>query len=374
MPKSYSQLAKELNLTPSYENEAQLNTLRSWCADHFLEDSNKPKASDPKDEYQLLQKQAEEYLDLFTLHNNDVNTPNKNLAGYTPIQWAVLKGYKEFLEQNVNNVDPVHKRTPLHIAASYGQLAAVQFLLKNGAKNTPDHGGEYPIHLALTLNIIEQTPSLKDKSILSRTAIYRLLKTTKPDILQKTDVEGRNIAHHMVVYGFNKLLSELITVKSKLLIARDIMGLTPAHLAIRTGQTSSLILLLKDERIRNLVDEKGTLLHYAADLGSKDDILACLKAGIDENGQDMSKRTPAMRAVLMGNDKALPGFNIENLSNERIGENELTLLHLATKNNIEASQKWLSENTELPNVPDKKGLLPDDYNSEQNLLASRMIP
>lgn len=79
-----------------------------------------------------------------------------------------------------------------------------------------------------------------------------------------------------------------------------------------------------------------------------------------------------MRAVLMGNDKALQGFPIESLSKERIGEDELTLLHLATKYNIEASQKWLSENTKLSSVPDKKGRLPEDYNSEQNLLASKM--
>ncbi|MDR3502157.1 MAG: ankyrin repeat domain-containing protein [Legionella sp.] len=374
MPKSYSQLAKELNLTPIYENEAQLVALRNWCADHFFEDSNNLKTSWPKDEYQVLQKQAEEYLDLFPLHNSDLNTPNSDLAGYTPIQWAALKGYKEFLKQHINNVDPVNERTPLHLAASYGKLSVVHFLLKHGAKNTADRGGEYPIHLALALNIIEQTPSLKEKSIQTRTAIYRLLKAAKPESLQKTDAEGRNIAHHMVVYGFNKLLNELITAKSKLLLARDSLGLTPAHLAIRTGQTSSLTLLLKDERIQKLSDEKGTLLHYAADAGSKDDIMACLKAGIDEHGQDNNKRTPAMRAVLMGNDKALPGFNIESLSKERFGENELTLLHLATKNNIGASQKWLSENTELPSVRDKKGLLPEDYNSEQNLLISRMAP
>lgn len=297
MPQNYSQLATELNLTPSYENEAQLSALRRWCADHFLEDSHKPTASTPKDEYQLLQKQAEEYLDLFPQHNRDLNTPNKNLAGYTPIQWAVRKGYKDFLEQHVNNVDPIHKRTPLHLATSYGLLAVVHFLLKNGAKNLPDRGGEYPIHLALTLNIIEQTPSLKDQSILTRTTIYRLLKAAKPDVLQKTNAEGRNIAHHMVVYGFNNLLSELIKAKSELLLARDILELTPAHLAITTGQTSSLILLLEDERIRNLLDEKGTLLHYAADSGSKGDIMACLQAGLDEHYQVNKKLQPCVQSL-----------------------------------------------------------------------------
>ncbi|CAM4492689.1 MAG: hypothetical protein LEGION0403_FIIPPAGN_00445 [Legionella sp.] len=371
MPKNYSQLAIELNLTPAYENEAQLIALRHWCSDHFFSTYN---ASEPKDEYQLLQKLAEDFLDLFPLHKSDINTPNSNLAGLPPIQWATLKGYKEFLEQHINNKDPINERTPLHIAASDGNLAVVQFLLANSADNIADREGNYPIHLALTLNMIEQQPSEKEKRLLIRADIYRKLKENNPEVLQKTDSEKRNIAHYMAVYGFNTLLRELITAKSKLLLARDGQGLTPAHLAIRAGQTSSLIRLLKDERIKKIFDEKGTLLHYAADSGSKNDIVACLNAGIDELELDVNKRTAAMRAVLIGNDKALPGFNIDSLSKERIGENELTLLHLAAKNNIEASQKWLSENTQLPSVRDKTGLLPEDYNSEQNLLASRMTP
>lgn len=178
----------------------------------------------------------------------------------------------------------------------------------------------------------------------------------------------------MAIYGFNTLLSELIETKSGLLIENDTKKLTPAHLAINTGQTSSLTLLLKDERIKNLFDEKGSLLHYAADVGSKDQIIACLNAGIDEQRRDPNNRTPAMRAVLMGNDKALPGFNIESLSQERIGENELTLLHLAIKNNIGTSERWLSENTVLSNVRDKTGLLPEDYSSEDNLIISKISP
>ncbi len=374
MPKTYSQLASELNLTPLYESEAQLIALRDWCANHFLDDFSKPKTTEPKDEYQLLQKLAEEYLDYFPLHSSDINTPNSKLAGYTPLQWAIVKGYKDFLKQHINNVDPVNERTPLHLAASYGNLFVVQFLLNNGAESTPDRGGAYPLHLALSLNIIEQKPSLKSLSLLKRAEVYRTLKLAKPEIVQKTDSEGRNVAHHMVVYGFNKLLSDLVAAKSKLLLARDSLGLTPAHLAIHTGQTSSLILLLKDERIVNLSDEKGTLLHYAADAGSKEDIIACLKAGINEHQLDPSKRTAAMRAVLIGNDKALSGFNIEHLSAERIGENELTLLHLAVKNNIEPSQKWLLENTNLENMPDKKGRLPETYNSEDSILTSKMSP
>ena len=374
MPQNYSQLATELNLSPVYENEAQLIAIKNWCADHFLDDFRRFREYAPKDEYQSLIKLAEEYLDLFPQHNGDINAPNSNLAGLSPIQWATLKGYKDFLEHHISNVDPINQRTPLHIAASYGKLSVVQFLLRHGAENTPDIRGEYPIHLVLTLNIIEERPTSKSKSIQTRTSIYRLLKENKPEALAMKDSEGRNVAHHMAIYGFNTLLSELIETKSGLLIENDIKKLTPAHLAINTGQTSSLTLLLKDERIKNLFDEKGSLLHYAADVGSKDQIIACLNAGIDEQSLDSNNRTPTMRAVLMGNDKALPGFNIESLSQERIGENELTLLHLATKNNIGTSERWLSENTVLSNVRDKTGLLPEDYNSEDNLIISKMSP
>ncbi|MFJ1267677.1 ankyrin repeat domain-containing protein [Legionella lytica] len=371
MPENYSQLATELNLTPVYENEAPLSALRDWCSDHFL---SLPDTSEPQNEYQALQKLAEDYLDLFPLHNRDINIPNRNLAGFTPIQWATLKGYKEFLVQHINNQDPISRRTPLHLAASYGNLEIVQFLLEKKASNTPDRRGIYPLHLSLTLNMIEDTPSAKEKKIQTRTEIYKALKKDKPEVVQKIDSEKKNVAHYMAVYGFNKLLDELIRTRSKLLLERDLTGLTPAHLTILAGQTASLILLLKDERIRKLFNEKGSLLHYAADVGSQNEIMACLKAGCDEHAPDSNNQTPPMLAVARGNYRALSGFNVESLSKARFGENELTLLHLATRANIEASQKWLSENTDLSTVRDKTGRLPEDYNLEQNLLPSRIFP
>ncbi len=364
MLKSYEQLSKELNLSLSYENESQLNKLREWCGDNFLYDFSTLRAS-PQEEYQLLQRMAREYFDDFIPKSGDLNAPNPNLMNnYTPIEYAAYEGYVGFLTQHFDNLNPKNKRTPLHLVASLGSLAAVRQLLNKGAHSMPDHEGMHPVHLTLGLTILEQQQSSREQNITNRTAIYRLLKDKIPESIKESTKQARNVAHYMAIYGFDKLLTELVAEKSELLIARDFEGNTPAHLAILNGQKTCLSILLTDERFKRLADSKGTLLHFAADTGTKEDIIICLEAGIQYDIYDMYLQTPAMRAILSDNANALSGFNVDRLLEERIGESEQTLLHYAVQNNKHFCEQWLSKHTTLNEIQDKNGKLPNDYSLE----------
>lgn len=365
MPNSYDQLAKELNLTDVYTNASQLQALREWCGNNFLHDFSVIQTAKPEDEYTILQNIAREYLDGFLPQSQHLNSPNPNLMSLAPIEWAAYKGYIKFLIEHVNNVNPKNERTPLHVVAALGNLNAVEQLLDAGALNHPDKEKIYPIHLALCLTIAEQEEQVKEKNIDKRTAMYRLLQQDSSKSISKVTQQGQNVAHYMAIYGFDKLLMELLQGQSNLITAKNFQGYTPAHLAILNGQLSCLNTLLKNERLRNLFDSRGTLLHFAAEHGTKGEVAACLKAGVPYN-QDRDGNTPAMRAILKDNVNALSGFTRVELEKERIGDNAESLLHFAVQHNKPFCKEWLSDpkNTNLNEVEDKNGLLPKDSKPE----------
>ncbi|MFJ1269096.1 ankyrin repeat domain-containing protein [Legionella lytica] len=364
---SYQQLAKELGLTHVYANASQLQALRGWCNDNILYAPSLVSKERPEDAYNILQTMVREYLDEFLPQSQSVSTPNPNFMNLTPVEWAAYRGYIKFLEEYIHNVNPKNARTPLHLVAALGNLDAVKLLLKAGAQNSPDKEKLYPIHLALCLTISE-ADSEKEKNINKRTEMYSLLQQAAPEAIEQITEQRQNVAHYMAIYGFDTLLTTL--EQSDLIKASDFLGYTPAHLAILNGQSACLTILLKNEQLRNLLDSRGSLLHFAAEEGTREAVAVCLNAGILYQ-QDWDGNTPAMRAILRDNVNALSGFTREQLERERIGEHEESLLHFAVQHNKSFCQEWLSDsqNTNLSQIEDKNGLLPTEHKPEERTLG-----
>lgn len=295
---SYDELARNLNLHESYESEADLATLRQWCNENFVWDFSSWQELKPTEEYQLLQNLAKEYLDLFLPRSSDINEPNVHLQGYTPIEWASIRGYGAFLRQHMNDVNPENGRTPLHRMAALGNKMAVEVLLELGASNLADKQGMFPIHCVLVLPMSEMDPEVREEKIALRTAIYELLASYAPESVLEITKDKQNVAHYMAKYGFEQLLDQLVKKNSELLVGIDSKGYPPACYAILNSRLGSLKILLQDERVRNWSDPKlGNLLSFAEKEGDKDAVDACLAAGIKK--EDTSLITHIYRNAIV---------------------------------------------------------------------------
>lgn len=93
----------------------------------------------------------------------DVNA--KGQHGNRPINFAVAKGMEEVVKElighgaDINAPEFIHDRTPLHIAALYGQISMAALLIDNGANvNALDRQGKPPLSLAK--NSIRKNPAM----------------------------------------------------------------------------------------------------------------------------------------------------------------------------------------------------------------------
>ena len=89
----------------------------------------------------------------------DVNVKDKD--GWTPLQWAALKGNidigKCLIENGADvNIKDNLGRTPLYRASRWNQIGVAKLLIENGADvNAKDKDGWTPLHLAAVLDRID---------------------------------------------------------------------------------------------------------------------------------------------------------------------------------------------------------------------------
>ncbi|XP_039155548.1 protein ACCELERATED CELL DEATH 6-like [Eucalyptus grandis] len=131
--------------------------------------------------------------------------------------------------------------TPLHSAASVGNVEAVQFLLSKCSYLAlqTDNNGSYPIHIACEHGHVETT---------------QVLVKMWPDLAEIKNKKGQNILH-VAAKGGNKRVVRHILNKcgqpnvEKLVNSQDIDGNTPLHLASMHNHWRVLGSLTKNKRI-----------------------------------------------------------------------------------------------------------------------------
>ncbi|HKQ37731.1 MAG TPA: ankyrin repeat domain-containing protein [Verrucomicrobiae bacterium] len=267
--------------------------------------------------------------------------------------------------------------TPLHRAASRGQLKVAEFLLSNNADvNAPNKNRTTPFHYAVWFgnkNIVEV--------MLARGANINALGSFGNDNPEKiTPYSCQPL--HVAVYRGNQAIAELLLQHKAQVNGLDYRGRTPLHFAVDQGFLGLARLLISNGANLNIADERGHTPATIAGLTGYEHVLRLLlENGADVNAQDREGNTLAHYTVLQRSPGALkavidrkPDLAIQNRSGQT------PLLVAVLSGGSEAVELLLKSGAD-PNARDERGLFPlmaavDAANKEavQLLLAHKADP
>ncbi|WP_265041640.1 ankyrin repeat domain-containing protein [Wolbachia endosymbiont (group B) of Melanostoma mellinum] len=223
--------------------------------------------------------------------NIDKNIEIVDVFGWTPLYWAVTKNDISILEDllkcisehgaDVNLEDNLIGRSPLHIAATNGNVGAVELLIKYGANvNHKDAWGWTPFNCAATKG--------------NRKVMYYL-------IAHGASIETNDSQKILLsICPYNYL--EAVTTMIQLGIWKDVMKLMGAEFlrcAARHGDTLMVHALLEAGVNANADDDLGsTALHKAAKYNHPEVVRILILYGVDVNAQDSSGQSYPFRGVV----------------------------------------------------------------------------
>ncbi len=226
--------------------------------------------------------------------------------------------------------------TPLHKAATEGQLAVAKFLLANGADiERKSKAGYPPLYLAAKNG---------------RNSMVELLLSKGADI-QAGSADGYSPLHIAASRGYLTIAETLLKNRSNL-NAKNREGATPLHLAAKEGQKSVAELLLTKGADVNANDsQKISPLSYAVS-GDNSEIAKFLIA----HGADVNSALSL--AVNLGN-RRITALLLDNKANPNEKTGGATPLHTAvgTQGNFELSALLLERGAN-PNTTDSNGETP----------------
>jgi len=172
-----------------------------------------------------------------------------------------------------------YQRTPLHSAARYGAVSAIQYLIGKGADlSAKDENGDTPLHLAVL--------HCHDEAV-------ELILRANPDV-NALDEDGDSPLSLATVYGTPKTLGLLLSDKADKNI-RDTQGNTLLHIAAIRGNIEKVQELLNSRPGMEETNNAGeTPLLSAAKKYDNEAVINCLL----ESGAKIATADSAGRGVL----------------------------------------------------------------------------
>lgn len=233
----------------------------------------------------------------------------QRVLGWHPLHVAAMSGNIELIQRLVEQfhcdlrVKSMNSWTPLHYAAAYNQVAAIEALCALGCEvAVQDAVGSTPMHVAAGEGHLEAiqalvqlgcSPQVTDRdgctplycaAAWNRIEAVRLLEKLQcPSSLRS--LEGRTPIHVAAEQGWVDLIDVLVREFGNSVDSRDNYQFTPLHSAANGGHVEAVRRLADLSHDLNAKDYLGrTPLHYAAMHGraAAIDELVRLGAGLDE--------------------------------------------------------------------------------------------
>ena len=205
----------------------------------------------------------------------------------------------------------------LFIAAQYGNIDVIRFLLENGADiDDKNYGGFTPLHIAAKYGEI--------KAMI--TILSYASKEHKVELLATKDNSGKTALHIAAENGKIDVIRFLLENGAEV-NAKDRSGATPLYTPIKYGHTDIVKLLIKEGAEVDITNRyvNQTPLHWAVKNGRFDIVKFLLENGADINAIDNAGETPLHLAVKNGR------FDIVKLILSSVSEEQKMNL-LATEN------------------------------------------
>jgi len=245
---------------------------------------------------------------------------------YPPLVYAAYLGDVDLLEALLETGAAIGSATKagnnaLHIAAAYGRLEAVKWLLSRVSVNTTNNDQVTPLHFAAQEGHTE--------------VAERLLREDSIDVNKRTDQQATPL-HLAAQNGHAEVAERLFRADGIDVNARIDRQFTPLHLAAQNGHTEVAERLLRADGIdvnARTIDQV-TPLHVAAQEGHTEVAERLLRAdGIDVNAQADRQFTPLHLAAQNGHAEVAERLLREDgidVNARTVGQ--FTPLHLAAQN------------------------------------------
>ncbi|TGZ70468.1 hypothetical protein CRM22_003182 [Opisthorchis felineus] len=291
------------------------------------------------------------------------------------------------------NIQDNFNRTPLHFAASSGNLETVKlliqyratidvmdkfgitplmwsvynnhkkvsiYLLDNGAKYTKlTKQGQTIIHFVAEANAIGILKYLYQK--------YHILKIDEPD---HTGLTPFLVAAHRG----NQTLMEVFYKQRCNVLQKDRRGRSALHLAAWKGHMGVMAYLLKMSQMLELIndlDSQGkSPLHYATDLNQQEIVRLLLVAGANPDITSETKDTPLIEVSRLGYHTCIETLLAHKADRKATTKNGNSALHEATLANLPDTIYFLVKHQFNIEATNNRGQTPLHLAVEQNKLET----
>ena len=272
-------------------------------------------------------------------------------AGYTAFHLAAVGGFTEVMSRLLSlgaaiNTTAPDGKSPLHSAASDGNLHVVKWLVEAGSdvSLTDKEYGRTAFHYAVLGGHLE---------------VVRYLSNSVTDINLKQTLNGMGPLHLAASTGSVAMIDLLLSLGASM-IAQAESGATPLLFAAANGYVKAVEILLTATALDVPMNDGRSPLHAAAAGGHHLVIRVLLDGKADASMRDEKGATPLLLASCFGHVEAVRTL-LDKRTLEIPDQNGLTPLHFAAKLYPRIVEVLLDEGADVHRKEPEYDLTPFHY-------------